>query len=84
MYEKADFVCDAGREVHICCAGEDAVCRYRTEERGIPIRRDWFNGCKTCLLRSDCTTGNERRISRWDREDLVNDMESRPGRGPVT
>jgi hypothetical protein len=82
MYVKADFVYDAERDVYVCPAGEDLTYRYTTEERGIPIRRYWINGCKTCPLRINCTTGNERRISRWDREYLVDDMDSRLGRDP--
>ena len=82
MYVKADFVYDADRDVYVCPAGEDLIYRYTTEERGIPIRRYWINGCKTRPLRSNCTTGNERRISRWEREDLVDDMDSRLGRDP--
>ena len=82
MYVKADFVYDAERDVYVCPAGEDLIYRYTTEERGIPIRRYWINGCKSCPLRSNCTTGNERRISRWEREDLVDEMEDRLGRDP--
>ena len=82
MYVKADFVYDAERDVYVCPAGEDLIYRYTTEERDIPIRRYWINGCKSCPLRTNCTTGNERRISRWEREDLVDDMESRLGRDP--
>ena len=82
MYVKADFVHDANRDVYACPAGEDLTHRNKTEERSIPIRRNWLNGCKGCPLRSNCTTGNERRISRWEREDLVDDMDSRLGRDP--
>ncbi|OYU19641.1 MAG: hypothetical protein CFE34_04065 [Rhodobacteraceae bacterium PARR1] len=82
MYVKADFVYDADRDVYVCPAGEDLTYRYTTEESGIPIRRYWINGCKTCPLRTNCTTGNERRISRWEREDPVDDMDSRLGRDP--
>ena len=82
MYVKADFVYDADRDVYVCPAGEDLTYRNTTEERSIPIRRYWINGCKTCPLRSKCTIGNERRISRWEREDLVDDMDSRLGRDP--
>ncbi len=82
MYVKADFVYDADRDVYVCPAGEDLTYRYTTEERGIPIRRYWINGCKTCPLRTNCTTGNERPISRWEREDLVDEMDSRLGRAP--
>ena len=82
MYVKADFVYAAEWDVYVCLAGEDLTYRYTAEERGIPIRRYWINGCKTCPLRSNCTTGNERWISRWEREDLVDDMDSRLGRDP--
>ena len=79
---KAGFVYDTKRDVYVCPAGEDLTYRYTTEERGIQIWRYWINGCKTCPLRTNCTTGNERRISRWAREDLVDDMDSRLGRDP--
>jgi transposase len=82
MYVKADFVYDAGRDVYVCPAGEDLTYRYTTEERSIQIRRYWINGCKTCPLQTNCTTGNERRISRWEREDLVDEMDTRLGRDP--
>ncbi len=29
------------------------------------------NACKDCALKSRCTTGQERRVSRWEHEDLV-------------
>jgi hypothetical protein len=82
MYFKADFVYDAGRDVYIRTAGEHLTYRYTTEERRIPIRRCWINGCKTCPLRINCTTGNERRISPKQRGDLVDEMDSRLGRDP--
>lgn len=82
MYVKADFAYDAERDVYVCPAGEDLTYRYTTEERGIQIPRYWINGYKTCPLRINCTTGNERRISCWEREDLVDDMDSRLGRDP--
>ena len=82
MFVKADFTYDAGRDVYVCPAGEDLVYRYTTEERGIQIRRYWINACQTCPLQSKCTTGTERRISRWDHEHLVDDMNNRLGRDP--
>lgn len=82
MYVKADFVYDADRDVYVCPAGDDLTYRYTTEERGIQIRRYWINGCKTCPLRTNCTTGNERRISRWEHEHLVDKMSDRLDRDP--
>jgi hypothetical protein len=60
----ADFVYDTDRDGYICPAGEDLTYRYTTKECSIQIRRYWINRCKTCPLRSNCTTGNERWISR--------------------
>lgn len=80
MHVTAGFVYDTDRDVYVCPAVEDLTYRYTTEERGIPIWRYWIVRCKKCPLRINCTTGNEHRISRWNREDLVDDMDSRLGR----
>ncbi|WP_375049579.1 MULTISPECIES: hypothetical protein [Bradyrhizobium] len=32
------------------------------------MTRYWTSTCKTCTLRVQCTTGPERRISRWEHE----------------
>lgn len=82
MYVKADFTYDAGRDVYVCPAGEELIYRYTTEERGVQVRRYWINQCQTCPLRSKCTTGTERRISRWEREHLIDGMGSRLGSDP--
>ena len=71
MYVKADFTYDGERDVYICPAGEELIYRYTTEERGVQLRRYWINQCQTCPLQSNCTTGTERRITRWEHEDLV-------------
>jgi hypothetical protein len=30
------------------------------------LRRYWTTACQACALKGQCTTGKERRISRWD------------------
>ena len=40
-------------------------------------RRYWFNRCPVCPLHALCTTGNERRVSRWEHERLLDDMQAR-------
>ncbi len=71
MSVKADFVCEAGWDVYVCPAGENLTYRYTTEEGGIQVRRYWINKCRTFPFRTDCTTGTERRISRWEHEYLI-------------
>jgi hypothetical protein len=82
MYVKADFRYDLDRDVYVCPAGEELIYRYTTEERGVQLRRYWINECQTCPLQSKCTTGTERRITRWEHEHLVDAAHQRLGRDP--
>ena len=82
MYVKSDFAYDAERDVYLCPAGEELIYRYTTEERGAPLWRYWINECQTCPIQSRCTTGAERRITRWQHEHLVDDTRDRLGRDP--
>lgn len=37
-------------------------------ENGLTLRRYWTNACQSCVLKHHCTTGKERRITRWEHE----------------
>lgn len=77
MYVKADFVYDRGTDVYRCPAGEELTYRYTRGEDGLETRRYWTNECQHCPFKPRCTTGTERRITRWTREDLVDAMQDR-------
>ena len=82
MYVKADFAYDAEADVYRCPVGETLTYRYTTEEAGLVVRRYWTNVCQTCPLKARCTTGKERRITRWEHEHLVDAMRDRMSRDP--
>ena len=82
MYVKADFAYDAAADVYRCPAGEVLTYRYTTEERGLVLRRYWTNACQRCPLKARCTTGSERRVTRWEHEHLVDEMRDRMSRDP--
>jgi transposase len=82
MYVKADFAYDAAADVYRCPAGEALTYRYTTEERGLALRRYWTNACQQCPFKARCTTGSERRITRWEHEHLVDEMRDRMSRDP--
>ena len=82
MYVKADFAYDAAADVYRCPAGEELTYRYTTEERGLVLRRYWTNACQNCPHWARCTTGQQRRITRWEHEHLVDDMRDRMSRDP--
>ena len=82
-YVKADFAYDANADVYRCPAGETLTYRYTTEEGGLVVRRYWTTACLSCPVKARCTTGRERRISRWEHEHLVDEMRDRMSRDPA-
>src|SRR5213595_2435784 len=47
------------------------------------LRRYWTNACQGCALNSQCTTGKERRISRWEHEAVLETVHARLDRYPA-
>lgn len=82
MFVKADFVYDVSADTYICPAEKALAYRYTTEEKGLMLRRYWRNDCPSCPLRAQCTTGKERRITRWEHEHLIEAMYSRIEENP--
>ena len=46
------------------------------------MRRYWTTACEACALKSKCTTGKERRISRWEHEAVLEVVQARLDRSP--
>src|SRR5450432_635860 len=76
-FGKQDFVYVAADDVYICPARERLTHRYTNEEDGKMMRRYWTSSCKTCALKTKCTTGHERRISRWEHETVLETVQTR-------
>jgi transposase len=76
-FGKQDFVYIATDDVYRCPAGERLTYRYTNVEDGKTLRRYWTSACKTCALKAQCTTGPERRISRWEHEAVLETVQAR-------
>ena len=76
-FVKQDFRYVTEKDVYICPADEPLSYRYTTEERGLTLNRYWTNACLTCAIKERCTTGRERRITRWQHEHLLEAVERR-------
>jgi transposase len=76
-FGKQDFFYVAGNDVYLCPAGERLTYRYTNEEEGKTLRRYWTTACLTCALKPKCTTGRERRISRWQHEHVLETVQRR-------
>jgi transposase len=81
-FGKQDFVYNATEDVYRCPAGEKLAYRMTTEQDGKMMRRYWTNACPNCLLKSKCTTGNERRIPRWEHEHVLEAAQKRLDENP--
>jgi len=81
-FGKQDFVYVAADDVYLCPPGEQLTHRYTNEEDGKTLHRYWTTACQACTLKSKCTTGKERRISRWEHEAVLEAVQARLARNP--
>ena len=76
-FGKQDFRYVAEADVYVCPAGERLTYHYTTEENGMALRRYWTNACQSCAIKQSCTTGKERRITRWEHEHVLEAVQRR-------
>ena len=77
LFDKRDFIYLAQSDEFLCPAGERAPWRFRTVENGEVIDKYWTSACPSCALKPKCTTGKNRRISRWEHEEVLERMQRR-------
>ncbi len=82
QFGKRDFIYKPGDDEYECPAGERAIYRFTRTESGKQIRRYWSSACIRCPIKEQCTTGDYRRISRWEHEEVVERVEARLDREP--
>jgi transposase len=76
-FGKQDFRYVAEENVYICPAGERLGYHYTNEENGLVLHRYWTNTCQSCTIKHSCTTGKERRITRWEHEHILEAVQRR-------
>jgi hypothetical protein len=76
-FGKQDFVYLPMEDAYRCPAGEKLTYRYTNEEDGKTLRRYWTTACSRCPLKPQCTTGPERRITRWEHEHVLEAVQQR-------
>jgi len=81
-FDKRDFVYLAENNAYRCPAGQRAIWRFSTIEHGLKISKYWSSACPQCPLRAQCTTGDYRRITRWEHEAVLERMQERLDRAP--
>jgi transposase len=81
-FGKQDFVYLSDEDVYGCPAGEKLAYHFTNEENGLVLRRYWTNACQSCAIKPRCTTGKERRITRWEHEHVLEEVQKRLDRNP--
>jgi hypothetical protein len=67
-----------------CPAGESLIWRFRNVEGGRTLDTYWSSACPHCAIKAQCTQGAQRRIKRWEHEEVLDDMQARLDAQPET
>lgn len=82
LFDKRDFIYLPDQDEYQCPAGERAIWRFTTIEKGMVIHKYWSSACTRCAIKARCTKGHYRRISRWEHEHILERMQERLERTP--
>ena len=58
------------------------VYHFTNVEDGLTLRRYWTNACQSCAIKYQCTTGKQRRITRWEHEHILETVQQRLDENP--
>jgi transposase len=81
-FGKHDFIYLTKDDEYQCPAGQRLVKHYTNVERGLTLHTYWCSVCPSCPKKAQCTTGQERRVRRWEHEAVLEEMQSQLDRQP--
>ena len=82
QYGRNDFRYIAEDDEYECPAGQRLIHHQTTQEKGKTLHRYWTSVCRQCPLKVQCTSGKERRIARWEHEEVLEAAQARLDRNP--
>jgi len=82
LFGQRDFVYHAEDDEYACPGGERLIYRFTRTDGGKEIRRYWSSACPHCPIKSQCTTGVYRRVSRWEHEAIMEALQERMDHEP--
>jgi transposase len=81
-FDKAAFIYHAKSNEYECPAGQRLIWRFSRLENGLNLHRYWSSHCQQCDIKAKCTPSTERRVSRWEHEDIIDAMQTRLDQAP--
>ena len=82
FFDRSAFTYVAEDDEYRCPAGERLTYRFTRKEAGKTIHRYWSSACGDCAIKPQCTTGKNRRVSRWEDEEILERAQARLDRRP--
>jgi hypothetical protein len=61
----------------VCPAGERLTYRFTNTEAGKTLHSYWTDACGSCVIKGRCTTGQQRRVRRWEHEGILERVQRR-------
>lgn len=71
QFTRAEFIYDEEKNEYRCPAGERLRYKRTREEKGRKLLVYRTFKCPGCPLKAQCTTGKDRRIERWEHEQVL-------------
>ena len=81
-FDKRDFLYNKKRDEYRCPAGQRAIRRFSSLDKGMMIHLYWSSACPKCPLKNRCTPSDYRRIRRWEHEEVLEAMQRQLDRMP--
>jgi len=81
-FGKADFIYQPKTDEYRCPAGQRLIWRFSSIEHGLTLHRYWSSHCRGCSMKDKCTPSEQRRVSRWETEAVLDAMQTRLDQAP--
>ncbi len=82
-FGKHHFVYHPESDTYRCPAGGTLTRRFSTVAQGMKLHGFATPACRSrCTLRANCTASIERRIKRWEHEEVIDTLQARLDRSP--
>lgn len=81
-FGREDFIYDAKNNEYRCPAGQRLIWRFSRIEKGLTLHRYWSSHCQQCSIKKKCTPSEQRRVSWWEHEAVLEAMQARLDQAP--
>ncbi|MFK7854937.1 MAG: IS1182 family transposase [Granulosicoccus sp.] len=84
LFDRSDFIYDKKTDTYRCPADQVLDWRSSMYTGGKQHYRYYASQetCGNCALKSKCTTGKERRVTRWEHEQVIDELDKRMANHP--